>query len=129
MNYTLLMIVAATVSFNATAKAQTTKACERCQSIDATIAADDVDRSARYMDVVEKPLSKDPEIQRQEAEAITRATVKWAMGDQYTQEVYVTATRLYPKAMSDALLKQPEQTQRLLRKLIADYNRNPRGNH
>lgn len=124
----MLFILIASVSFNATAKAQTPKACTRCQAIDGVIAADNLDRSSELISVLEKPLSNDPELQQLEADAITRAAVKWALGDQITQELYVTAYRKYPKAMAEAVTKQPEQTQRLLNKLVKDYSRNPRGN-
>lgn len=122
----LLFLIIAAVSFNATAKAQTAKVCKRCDAIDRTIAANDIDSSSSLMN---GPLSSDPEVQQQEADAITRAAVKWAMGDQITQEIYTSMYRQYPTSMSEALKKQPEQTQRLLNKLIKDYNRNPRGNH
>ena len=122
----MLFTIIAAISFNATAKAQTAKACVRCQAIDAVIAKDDIDSSSRLL---QAPLSADPELQGQEADAVTRAAVKWAMGDQITQELYVNLYRGNPKAMTAALVKLPEQTQRLLTKLIKDYSRNPKGNH
>lgn len=113
-------------SIHAVAKAQSNKPCPRCVSLDAAIAKNDVDSSSALID---QPLSKDPEIAQQEADAITRAAVKFAKDTTgITQEIYCVAYRVNKTYMKIALAKQTPDEQRMLKGLLSDYARALRSN-
>jgi hypothetical protein len=96
------------------------KTCVICKRMDAIVASNDINAASRLMS--DFRFTKDKDLVQQEADAVTRLTLKFAPQDKeaITQELYYSIYQLNPAAMKESVSRVTPVERALLEKILQE---------